>query len=691
MSAGQMDDIKNTLLKKNKTNENSIIKTENVIIQFSTVETQKNSEDPDISSIDLGECENRLKDANNIPREDDLIIFKSDIKTEDLSATYISYEIYHPYSLEKLNLSICNDVQISITVPVKLNSDIETLVNSLSASGYDLFNENDSFYNNICATYTSQNGTDMLLSDRKNDIYKVGQNQSMCQIGCKFLTYNITSKKAKCNCSSSEEELTSLNVEDKFRKKEIVDSFYNTLTNANFHVLKCYTLIINFANIMKNIGEILMSVLFIIFMVLAIIYLFNGQKQILSYIDLIIKLKNVTNMKYTNRNKIKKEKTKINQNRVNKIKKTNKKKTSKNEKNILNLKRTKKKKSSKKMILKKNNKEEPPKKKKKNPSKRITNNNNINNSSSYDNASRGILPIRNINNNFLFNVHLMKPKMEKKNLTKKKSEKKIKIKNIYGDDKKLIENKSNGNILDQKGFISNNVQQQKHTNLNDHEINNLEYEMALLYDKRTYFQYYFSLLKKKQLILFTFLPNNDYNLRYIKIVLFIIAFSLYFTINGFFFSDNTMHKVYEDNGTYDFLHQLPQIFYSTMISAIINIILKQLSLSEKNILEIKGESMENIPQKSKKIVNCLKIKFFLFFALSFILMLFFWYYISCFCAVYTNTQLILIKDTLFTFLTSMVYPFCLNLLPGIFRICALRAKNKDKICIYKLSLILSLL
>ena len=94
---------------------------------------------------------------------------------------------------------------------------------------------------------------------------------------------------------------------------------------------------------MKNIGEILMSVLFIIFMVLAIIYLFNGQKQILSYIDLIIKLKNVTNMKYTNRNKIKKEKTKINQNRVNKIKKSNKKKTSKNEKNILNLKRTKKK------------------------------------------------------------------------------------------------------------------------------------------------------------------------------------------------------------------------------------------------------------------------------------------------------------------------------------------------------------
>ena len=42
-----------------------------------------------------------------------------------------------------------------------------------------------------------------------------------------------------------------------------------------------------------------------------------------------------------------------------------------------------------------------------------------------------------------------------------------------------------------------------------------------------------------------------------------------------------MHKVYEDNGSFNFVYQIPQIFYSSMISAIINIILKQLSLSEK--------------------------------------------------------------------------------------------------------------
>ena len=70
--------------------------------------------------------------------------------------------------------------------------------------------------------------------------------------------------------------------------------------------------------------------------------------------------------------------------------------------------------------------------------------------------------------------------------------------------------------------------------LNDEEINNLEYELAIIIDKRTYLQYYYSLLKKKHLILFSFLPSNDYNLKAIKISLLLLSFSLYFTINGFF-------------------------------------------------------------------------------------------------------------------------------------------------------------
>ena len=192
--------------------------------------------------------------------------------------------------------------------------------------------------------------------------------------------------------------------------------------------------------------------------------------------------------------------------------------------------------------------------------------------------------------------------------------------------------------------------------------------------------------------IFAFLPSNDYNLIAIKGSLLLLSFSLYFTINGFFFSDETMNKINEDKGAYDFIYQIPQILYSTVISAIINMVLKRLSLSEKQILSIKLEKDYLIAQKKSKTMKMyLKIKLALFFILNFILMLFFWYFISCFCAVYKNTQIVLIKDTLVSFALSMVYPFGLNLLPGMFRLPALRSKNKNKKCLYKISGLIALI
>ena len=58
-----------------------------------------------------------------------------------------------------------------------------------------------------------------------------------------------------------------------------------------------------------------------------------------------------------------------------------------------------------------------------------------------------------------------------------------------------------------------------------------------------------------------------------------------------------MHKIYKDQGNFNFIYQIPQILYSLIISLIINSIISFLSLSEKNILLIK--KMDE--PKSKKI------------------------------------------------------------------------------------------
>ena len=228
--------------------------------------------------------------------------------------------------------------------------------------------------------------------------------------------------------------------------------------------------------------------------------------------------------------------------------------------------------------------------------------------------------------------------------------------------------------------------------MNDEELNSLEYEKALIYDKRTFFQYYWSLLKKDHIILFTFISNNDYNLISLKMTLLVLSLSLEITINGFFFTDDTMHQIHENNGEFDLIYQIPQILYSSILSTIINSLLQKLALSEDSFLSIKHiKDYNKAIKQCEKIKRCLTIKFIIFINISFILMIFCWYYISSFCGVYINTQSILFKDTLISLLLSMVYPFGLCLLPGLCRIPALQAENKDKRCMYKFSGLMELL
>ena len=218
-------------------------------------------------------------------------------------------------------------------------------------------------------------------------------------------------------------------------------------------------------------------------------------------------------------------------------------------------------------------------------------------------------------------------------------------------------------------------------------MNSLSYEEAKINDKRTFFQYYISLLKTKHLLIFSFYPSNDNNSKIIKICLFLFSFSTLYIINALFFTDKTMHKIYVDNGIFNFIYLIPKIIYSTIISSIINSVIKYLSLTNKTVTDIKKYNYKKASQKFLKIQKNIKIKFLLFFIISIFILGLYWYYISCFCAVYTNTQIILLEDTLISFGLSLIYPLFIYLIPGFARIPAL---NDSKIC-YNISKILQLL
>ena len=227
---------------------------------------------------------------------------------------------------------------------------------------------------------------------------------------------------------------------------------------------------------------------------------------------------------------------------------------------------------------------------------------------------------------------------------------------------------------------------------NNNELNHLPYDEALKSDNRTYVQYYISLLRVNHLFFFAFFPLKDYNLKIIKIDLFFLNFVLNYSINALFFNDKTMHQIYEDNGNFNFIYHIPQIIYSSLIVVTVFSILKLLALTEKNILDLKGQRKKTyLKEKKDKILKFIKIKILLYTIISIFLTLLFLYYLACFCHVYKNTQIILIKDSLISFALSLFYPFLIYLVPGMFRIPSLKNKKGKRESLYLFSKFLQLL
>ena len=221
---------------------------------------------------------------------------------------------------------------------------------------------------------------------------------------------------------------------------------------------------------------------------------------------------------------------------------------------------------------------------------------------------------------------------------------------------------------------------------NEDEINKFPYELAKKKDLRTYCGFYLSLLKTKHNLIFSFFYDKDYNSKIVKIDLLLISFALFYTVNALFYTNDTMHNIYENKGSFNIEYQLPKIIYSSFISSFLNYLLKFLALSNDKIIDFKNTKSKNkINNIKHMLINQIKIRFILYFLIGFILIVFCWYYIAMFGAIYKNTQFHLLKDTLISFALSLIYPFAIFLLPGFFRIPSLSRNKKNRKCLYNFS------
>ena len=192
--------------------QDEVIKTEKLIISFTTSQNQRNNINNNMTTIDLGECETLLRTEYNISFNEPLYIKKIDIVQEGMKALKVEYDVYCKLfgtNVIKLNLTVCTNSKISIYMPF------------LIPGNADEYNSCSGYYNDICYTMTSEDGTDITLEDRQKKF--IGEDKIVFQEDCFFSQYENETSKVKCLCKAKK-SLTSI-AEMTISKEKIIRKF----------------------------------------------------------------------------------------------------------------------------------------------------------------------------------------------------------------------------------------------------------------------------------------------------------------------------------------------------------------------------------------------------------------------------------------------------------------------------------
>ena len=132
------------------------IQNSQLFAKFTSIDYFKYHKKANMTEINLGSCENKLKDAYNISYNDSLYILILEIPQEGMKIPIIEYGIYHLMdedNLIQLDLTICKDTKIEISIPVSIEGNL------------DKYNSSSGYYNDLCYSAKSDCSTDICLND----------------------------------------------------------------------------------------------------------------------------------------------------------------------------------------------------------------------------------------------------------------------------------------------------------------------------------------------------------------------------------------------------------------------------------------------------------------------------------------------------------------------------------------------
>jgi len=260
--------------------------------------------------------------------------------------------------------------------------------------------------------------------------------------------------------------------------------------------------------------------------------------------------------------------------------------------------------------------------------------------------------------------------------------------------------------MKRKEDFTNKILKEKYNYINNSKYN-LEiysFENALLYDKRKLWQLYYICLLSQERFLNTFCLKSPLEIKSLRISLFIFKYSCDFALNSIFYSNEKISDKYHYNGNklrlFVLVNNITISIFSTIVSVIIikflyilthsksgiNTIFNEIKdKSNKNELKYKKDNNNIYIERIYKVCNILKIKIVCYIVIEFLILLFFFYYVTGFCIVYQKTQIDWIFDSITSILLSILFKLLLSFFIAILYIISLKCKSK---LLFKISLFL---
>ena len=149
---------------------------------------------------------------------------------------------------------------------------------------------------------------------------------------------------------------------------------------------------------------------------------------------------------------------------------------------------------------------------------------------------------------------------------------------------------------EEKNIYKNNLRKNKDLiklSKGDEDLQEMDYEHAIIYDKRSCLRIYWSYLVEAQIILGTFCTENYLTLFIIKLSFFVFTFQISFFLNAFFYTDEYISDAYHNDGVLDFFSGLPKAIYSLLATMVITSLLNILSNSKNELMQVIRKKRDN--------------------------------------------------------------------------------------------------